>query len=494
MEEKIYDIAIIGGGINGCGIARDAAGRGLSVYLCDQADIGSATSASSSKLIHGGLRYLEQYAFGLVKKALAERNVLLNMAPHIVWPMQFVLPHDSYLRPKWLIRLGLFFYDSLSALGALSKSFSVSFAKHISGDPLKEKYDVGFVYSDCWVDDHRLVIFNALDAQRKGAVISPFNKCTKAVVKDGLWHVETEHGLVKARSLVNAAGPWAERLIQESIPHEKTRKLKLVKGSHIVVKRMFDHEFNYIFQQLDGRIVFAMPYEKDYTLIGTTDEPYEGNPADAVCTEEAMQYLCDAVNPYFKKEISINDVVWSYAGVRPLIDDRPSGDSAKSQKASRDYRVSLRRTQGVPLVNVWGGKITTYRVLAEDVLGKLKEYLAVSGKWTENSVLLGGDIGDQTSFEHKLKREYPWLPKNIIQRWVRSYGDMAYVILDGKKSLEDMGDKISEDLYEAEIVYLVNHEWLRGVDALLWRRTKLGLRLSASEVERATVCLARIVD
>ena len=381
-----YDVAIIGGGINGCGIARDAAGRGLSVYLCDKGDIGGATSSSSTKLIHGGLRYLEFCEFGLVKKALKERRVIQRIAPNVVEPMRFVLPYKEQLRPWWMIRMGLFVYDFLAGSeNRLSRSSGVNLTYD---NNLKDDFSKGFEYSDCRVNDNRLVILNALDAQGFGATISPYTKCEKAEVENGIWNLTTskngEKEVVKAKIIINAAGPWAQKFIENAVVDIEARQLRLVKGSHIVVPKIFDHEKAYIFQHEDNRVIFAIPYNNDFTLIGTTDKEVTCDPADVTCSAEEVAYLCDAVNGYFKKQIKPTDVVWSYAGVRPLIDER----NKSSSNVTRDYLFSLRDDLGAPLVNIWGGKLTTYRILAEEVLERVSKVLACKQKWTAHKKLI----------------------------------------------------------------------------------------------------------
>lgn len=483
--ETIYDIAIIGGGINGCGIARDAAMKGYSVFLCDKGDLGGETSWASTKLIHGGLRYLETYEFSLVKKALHERQKLHKIAPHIISPMRFILPHEKHLRPKWMIRCGLFLYDFL-APKHLEKSTGVNLEKDDSGVPLKDKFKRGFSYSDCRVDDHRLVILNALSAQENGATVQPFTACKKVEVKDKLWLVTLSNKkIIKARSIINATGPWAGEFIQKAIRGVQARHaLRLVKGSHIVVPKIFVHDSSYIFQNDDNRIIFAIPYENDFTLIGTTDENYKGDPSEASCVKEAEKYLCDSVNKYFKLKVLPKHIVWSFAGVRPLIEDR----SEKASATTRDYRLSLRTEAGAPLLNIWGGKLTTYRTLAEESMAKIMPFLDEKSEphnTTDLTPLVGGDIDDRDieAYRQKLQKEYPWLGEKMLERLPRSYGTLCEKILGLAASEKDLGQHFGADLFQAEVDYLIENEWAKSAEAIVWYRTKLGLYLSDDEVE-----------
>ncbi|MDP2696896.1 glycerol-3-phosphate dehydrogenase [Thalassospira sp.] len=482
-----YDLVVIGGGINGAGIARDAAGRGLKVLLCEKDDLASATSSASTKLIHGGLRYLEHYEFRLVREALQEREVLLGNAPHIIWPLRFVLPHVKGLRPAWLIRLGLFLYDHLGGRDKLPGSTGIDLRTHAAGAPLKSEMTKGFVYSDCWVDDARLVVLNAMDAHHKGAEILTRTICTGAVRRDGAWQVslrdettgDTRH--VSARMLVNAAGPWCASLIDTATGVVEARKpahIRLVKGSHIVVPKLFDHDHCYIFQNPDGRIVFAIPYEHDFTLIGTTDIDYQGDPSAVKIDAGEIDYLCKLISDYFKKPVSASDVVWSYSGVRPLY----GGDAENASKLSRDYTLKLDGEGDEPaLLNVFGGKITTYRKLAEHALHLICGKLGLAdAPWTETAALPGGDLPDQ-SFEKALAQygeTYGWLPATTLHRLLRAYGSRIDIVLAGCASRADLGTCYGYDLYEAEIRYLIAHEWVRKVEDVIWRRSKLGLRLT----------------
>ncbi|MEO8810326.1 MAG: glycerol-3-phosphate dehydrogenase [Rhodanobacter sp.] len=475
------DILVVGGGVNGAGIARDAAGRGLSVTLCEQDDLAAHTSSASTKLIHGGLRYLEQYEFALVAKALAEREVILRLAPHITWPLLFVLPHESHLRPVWMIRLGLLLYDSLGAgHRTLADSHAVDLRQHVSGKPLKDTYSRGFVYSDGWVQDARLVVLNAMDAARRGADIRVQTRCVEAHVEGGLWLAQV-HGpegqrqTLRARALVNACGPWAGSFLGDVLGRVRHHHVRLVKGSHIVLPRLFDHNYAYLFQQADRRIVFAIPYENDYTLIGTTDVDYHADPAIIHIAADETRYLCDAVNRYFRVAVRAEDVVWSYSGVRPLLDE--GGDAST---VSRDYHVELDAEQDAPLLNVFGGKITTYRRLAEEAVDRLAIALGTShAAWTAHGdPLPGGDFVDAERLVAGWSQRWPWLPVALAHRWLRHYGTCTALLLGDSASLADLGQDFGAELYQREVDYLVRHEWARHESDILWRRTKLGLRIS----------------
>ena len=435
VSESLYDIAIIGGGVNGCGIARDAAGRGLSVLLLERDDLACGTSSASTKLIHGGLRYLEYYEFRLVRASLIEREVLLSMAPHIIWPLRFVLPHQSGLRPAWLIRLGLFLYDHLGGRKLLPPCRSLDLRHDPAGAPLKPGLVKGFEYSDCWVEDARLVVLNAMDAARRGADIRVRTEVLQANRQGDQWVVEVEdHGTgrretVTARTLINAAGPWISDVILHRIGADARSKTRLVKGSHIVVPRMFDHDRAYIFQNPDKRIIFAIPYERDFTLIGTTDVDFQGDPADAAASEDEIAYLCRAVSEYFSTPVEPAQVVWTYSGVRPLYDD---GSSA-AQEATRDYVLELEAGAGEPpLLNIFGGKITTYRRLAEDALEKLESHLRdADAPWTRGAALPGGEFAID-GFEELaagLARAHPDTDPALVRRLARAYGTNAAGIL-----------------------------------------------------------------
>ncbi|HWU77104.1 MAG TPA: glycerol-3-phosphate dehydrogenase [Rhodanobacter sp.] len=478
------DMLVVGGGVNGAGIARDAAGRGLSVTLCEQDDLAAHTSSASTKLIHGGLRYLEQYEFRLVAKALAEREVILRLAPHIAWPMLFVLPHESHLRPAWMIRLGLLLYDSLGAgHRTLADSHAVDLRHHSSGAPLKESLVRGFVYSDGWVQDARLVVLNAMDAARRGADVHVHTRCESAQAAAGIWHVQLRDGdgqllRMRTRTLVNACGPWAGQFLGDGLGRRQHPEVRLVKGSHIVLPRLFEHDFAYIFQQPDRRIVFAIPYEGDYTLVGTTDVDFRGDPAQPCIEKDEMRYLCDAVNRYFRKPVQPQDVVWSYSGVRPLLDE--GGDASS---ASRDYRIELDTGQGAPLLNVFGGKITTYRRLGEEAVNLLVEALDLElPAWTmHGDPLPGGDFVDAERLLATWTQRWPWLPVELAHRWLRHYGTCTATMLGEACGLRDLGRHFGAGLYQAEVDYLIRHEWARSSEDILWRRTKLGLRMSDDE-------------
>ncbi len=489
-----FDLAIVGGGINGCGIARDAAGRGLSVFLCEQGDLAGATSSASTKLIHGGLRYLEYYEFRLVREALHERERLLTAAPHIIWPLRFVLPHHKGLRPRWLIRLGLFLYDHLGGRKLLPATRALDLTRDPAGEPLKPDYRRGFEYSDCWVEDSRLVVLNAADAAAKGAVIQPRTRCLGARREGGLWHLDLEASdgarrSVTARALVNAAGPWVTEMLTRVTGSNSPAKVRLVKGSHIILPRLFQHERAYIFQNADGRIVFAIPYEQDFTLVGTTDVDYHDDPAHPAITPEETRYLCDAANEYFRQPIQPADVVHSYSGVRPLYDD----GAKEAKAATRDYVLELEAPAGQPpLISVFGGKITTFRRLAESVLAKLEPQLPAEmrariGKpWTARSTLPGGDfpVDGAARLADELQAGLADLPRSLARRLVRAYGTRARQILAGASSLADLGQSFGHDLREREVRYLMEHEWARHADDVLWRRSKLGLRVSAEQRQR----------
>ncbi len=485
--DGIHDIFVIGGGINGCGIARDAVGRGYSVYLAEMNDLGSGTSSGSTKLIHGGLRYLEHYEFRLVREALMEREVLWRAAPHIIWPMRFVLPYAQGIRPAWLIRLGLFLYDHIGGRKMLPPTRTLDMHTDPSGKPLKPLFSKAFEYSDCWVNDARLVVLNARDAADRGATIRTRAKVTSARRDNGHWKISVEDMQsgqteeVKARLIVNAAGPWVDKVLAGTVGQNDVHNVRLVQGSHIVVKRKFTDTRAYFFQNKDGRIIFAIPYEEDFTLIGTTDQDYEGDPAKVAISEREIDYLCDAASEYFAEPVRRADIVWTYSGVRPLYDDGAS----KAQEATRDYVLKADGGDGQPpLLNIFGGKITTYRRLAESMLEKIEGFLGKKGKpWTATATLPGGDF-PATGFDAEvasLKRGYPFLDQRLAKRLVRLYGTRARGILGLAKSMGDLGRAFGADLYEAEIRYLVTNEWAVTAEDVLWRRTKRGLHFSTEE-------------
>ncbi len=489
MKSPIFDVAIIGGGINGCGIARDAAGRGLSVFLCEKEDLAQGTSSASTKLIHGGLRYLEYYQFRLVREALHEREVLLNAAPHIIWPLRFILPHHEGLRPAWLIRLGLFLYDHIGGRKILPGTTSVNLLTDVAGQVLKKNFSKGFEYSDCWVMDSRLVVLNAMDAAAKGAEIRTRSPLLSATRSGKIWQLRLLDKLTnqefraEARTLVNASGPWLDELLNH-ISHSETKEhIRMVKGSHIIVKKLFDHGRAYIFQNTDGRIIFAIPYENDFTLIGTTDSDFHGNPDKVSISPEETDYLCKAASEYFLRDITREDVAGDFSGIRPLFDDGKS----EAKAATRDYVLKLDTGENeAPLLSIYGGKITTYRKLAESVLAKLSDFLPGMGnEWTEKSILPGGNFNpDDFDLEvRKLLRSCPVLQEELATRLFRTYGSCAYGMTSTIKDKSHLGTAVGHNLYGFEVDYLMAHEWARCSEDILWRRTKLGLFLSAAEVE-----------
>jgi glycerol-3-phosphate dehydrogenase len=496
------DVLIVGGGINGCGIARDLAGRGWRVVLCEKDDLASHTSSSSTKLIHGGLRYLEYYEFSLVRKALQEREVLLKSAPHIMWPLRFVMPHDPSMRPAWMIRIGLFMYDHLAKREVLPGSRSIDLRSHAAGAPLKPQFKRGFVYSDGWVDDARLVVLNAIDARARGAEVLTRTRCVHAQRDADGWTATLEGAdggirVVRARAVVNAAGPWAESFLRGVAQSAKgetlaTRHLRLVKGSHIVVPRLFEHDHAYIFQNPDKRIIFAIPYQDEFTLIGTTDIELNGDdPGAARIAEEEIAYLCMQASRYFDKPIKPADVVWTYSGVRPLLDDASGDPSA----VTRDYMLES-NTAAAPLLSVWGGKITTFRKLAEDAADEVGKMLGQSSAqrppWTDGAFLAGGDLSawigaatrpddDFERFVAAVQARYPWLDARLARRLARAYGARVAELLGDAQSMADMGDAVAPGLHERELRFLQDQEWAMSADDVLWRRSKLGLRYTAEE-------------
>jgi glycerol-3-phosphate dehydrogenase len=488
--DRIFDLAIIGGGVNGCGIARDAAGRGNSVFLCEMNDLASGTSSWSTKLVHGGLRYLEYYEFRLVREALIEREILWAIAPHIIRPLRFVLPHHSGLRPAWLLRLGLFLYDHIGGRHLLPPTRSVDLATDAVGKPLiSGRYKKAFEYSDCFVDDARLVALNARDAADRGADIRTRARAVEIRQADGIWHVTMEDTLnggrttINARALINAGGPWVEEVLTAGAGVNAKAKVRLVQGSHIVVRQLYAHDRAYMFQNTDGRIVFVIPYQDDFTLIGTTDRDYDGDPAKVKATSEEIEYLCKSVSEYLAKPVNPSDVVWSYAGVRPLYDDGAS----EAKAATRDYVFELDTPGGAPLLSIYGGKITTYRRLAEEALERLAPYLnsakAKEG-WTAKAPLPGGDmdVSAVVALTAELMRNYPFLVHAHANRLAHAYGTRATKLLGSAKSMADLGQSFGATLTEAEVRYLMANEWAVSADDVVWRRSKLGLRLSTAEI------------
>ncbi len=489
------DLLIVGGGINGAGIARDAAGRGHKVLLCEQGDLAQATSSASTKLIHGGLRYLEYYEFRLVREALIERERLLAIAPHIIWPLRFVLPHEAHLRPAWMIRAGLFLYDHLGGRKRLPASESVDLANSELGSALKPEFRRGFAYSDCWVQDSRLVVLNAMDAAKRGAEILTRTRFLKAEREGALWRAEIEdlgsgaRRAVSARILVNAAGPWVAETLDRrlGLPHAKS--VRLIKGSHIVVPRLYPGEHAHMLQNPDRRIIFTIPYEDDFTLIGTTDEAFTGEPAVVTISPEETEYLCASVSRYFRRGITPADVAWSYAGIRPLYDDAAENAAA----VTRDYVLDLVGGAGeAPLLSIFGGKITTYRRLAEHALEKLSPFLGSGRSWTAGETLPGGDLPDLDleRFTTELSSRHPFLPPATARRLARTYGTRADAILGTARSLASLGEDLGGGLTEAEVAYLTTEEWARTADDILWRRSKLGLHVPPGTKERLSAYLA----
>ncbi|MDX1492182.1 MAG: glycerol-3-phosphate dehydrogenase [Pseudohongiellaceae bacterium] len=479
----IHDLLIIGGGINGTGIAADAAGRGLNVVLCEMNDLASGTSSASTKLIHGGLRYLEQYEFRLVREALGEREVLLHNAPHLIKPMRFRLPHMPHLRPKWMIRAGLFLYDSLSRRVTLPGSRGIKFN---DSDPLVESLKDGFEYSDAWVDDSRLVVTLAQCAREKSADIRVRSKCVGVSAQNNMWRVELKNEItgeletVLARCIVNASGPWVGQSFDGSQMAYKHRDVRLVKGCHIVVPRMHAGEESYMLQNDDGRVVFVIPYEHDFTLIGTTDEDFTGDPSEAEISEREKDYLINIVNTYFRKQISSADVLHSFAGVRPLLDD---GEGSASE-VSRDYTLDM-DTSEAPLLTVYGGKITTYRCLAESAMEELEKiFPQMGGPWTQTEVLPGSQFESPSQLLDELTKRFSWASSEQLCRWASSYGSCTYKMLEGVDCAADLGEDFGFGLSAREVDYMCEQEWAFSVDDILWRRSKLGLRLEPLQVAK----------
>ncbi|SFH68900.1 glycerol-3-phosphate dehydrogenase [Albimonas pacifica] len=489
-----YDLAVVGGGVNGAGIARDAAGRGLSVHLCEAGDLAQATSSASTKLFHGGLRYLEFYEFGLVRKALIERETLIRAMPHISWPLRFVLPHHPGLRPAWLLRIGLFIYDHLGGRKILPATKTLDLRKAEVGKPLKPEFTKGFEYSDGWVMDSRLVVLNARDAAARGAVIETRTRLVGGVREDKAWRLRLEgpDGAIReirARAVVNAAGPWVDEVLRHRLGRNAPAHIRLVRGSHIVTKKLFDHDRAYIFQTSDGRIVFAIPYEDDFTLIGTTDRDHQGDPSEAVCTDEEADYLREVASQYLARPIEKDDVVWTYSGVRPLYDD-----GAKSAtQATRDYVLQLEDEGGAPLLNVFGGKITTFRKLAEAALEKLKpSFPQMTGPWTHDAPMPGGDMpwDGVPALVAELRAAHPFLTARWATRLARMYGTEARKLLGDATQDTDLGARFGWDLTEAEVRFLMTHEWARTAEDVLFRRSRLGLRFSAEEIKALDAWMA----
>lgn len=501
-----YDLAIVGGGINGAGIACDAAGRGLSVFLAEMNDLASATSSASSKLIHGGLRYLEHYEFRLVRHALAEREVLLAKAPHIIWPLRFVLPHVPGLRPRWMIRAGLALYDNLYRRHVIPGSRSLDLTRDPAGRPLLPTLTSGFSYYDCWVDDARLVLLNAEAARAKGAEIATRTEVTGIAREEGAWRLdlvgEAGQKTIRARALVNAAGPWADRIDRLCVARAtagaasraEPAHVRLVKGSHIVLPRIAGMgEDAYLLQNADKRVVFALPFEEAFTIIGTTDVAYQGDPARVAISAEEEVYLLDLAQHFFKVPLKASDIVWRYSGVRPLYDDGDADVSA----VTRDYRLDLHGGPGEPArLSVYGGKVTTYRCLAEDALAKLEPFLPQMGKpWTRTGALPGGDIpgGDFEAFMVALASRYAGFPRPILHRLARRHGARTPEVIGDARDLAGMGQHFGEGLTAREVLWMKTHEWARTPDDVLWRRSKVGVHLLQSESEPQRAATAEAI-
>ncbi len=481
-----YDLLVIGGGINGTAVARDAAGRGLSVCLCEKDDLANHTSSSSTKLIHGGLRYLEQYEFKLVRESLIEREVLLRAAPHIIWPMRFVLPYDKGLRPKWMLRAGLFLYDTLGGRKMLPGTRTVKLKGNPAHAALETRLKTGFEYSDCWVEDARLVVLNAVDAARRGADIFTRTAVASIAIKDGLYEAVLERAdttqIVRARGVINAAGPWVEQVLRKIEIGRNESELRLVKGSHIITRKLYDGDHAYIFQNADNRVIFAIPYEGDYTLIGTTDVPYKRIDWKVEISPDEINYLCSAVSEYFTQDVTPQDVVWTYSGVRPLYDDHNKNASA----VTRDYVLDIDLyADERPFMSVYGGKITTSRKLAEHALEKLEDYYPDAGEpWTKDAPLPGGDIegADFGALLETYTKQYPAMDDTLRRRLARAYGTRFPEVVNGG----DLGRHFGAGLHESEARFLMNHEWATTADDIMWRRTKLGLHMSGPERDSFT--------
>ena len=478
---ETYDLLVVGGGINGAGIARDAAGRGMSVLLVEKDDLASHTSSASTKLVHGGLRYLEQFEFRLVGESLREREVLLANAPHIIWPLRFVLPHLEGMRPKWMLRLGLAIYDRLGGKKTLPGSHRVNLRVAPHQSTLQDGLKSGFEYADCWVEDSRLVVLTAMDAEARGAKVLTRTECTGLDRHEDSWTAtlrdDAGERTVAARCVVNAAGPWVDTVAKTALGAGTPAHLRLVKGSHIIVPRAYPGDHAYIFQQPDKRIVFAIPYERDYTLIGTTDMLYEGDLDCVEISAEERSYLREAVSRYFRSGVTEEDIIHTYAGVRPLYEDKAASNST----VTRDYVFEVDSEGGAPILSVYGGKITTYRKLAEHALEKLASHMQVPGKsWTADAPLPGGDMADRdfAKFLWQASERHPWLPPETVLRLARAYGTRLDMVLGHAGSLEELGEHFGGDLYEAELTYLVEHEYARSAQDVLWRRSKLALHLS----------------
>ena len=485
LAQTDFDIVVVGGGVNGAGIARDAAGRGYSVCLVEQNDFGGATSASSTKLIHGGLRYLEHYAFRLVRESLQERAVLQRSAPHIIWPLRFVLPHHKGLRPAWLIRLGLFLYDHIGGKQLVPKSTGVRLHQHPAGQLLKKTFHKGFIYSDCWVEDSRLVILNVMDAEAKGATVKNRTKLVAAQPDNAGWHLDLENAAgakqsISCRMLVNAAGPWAMDVLQRSGKAKNKADLRLIKGSHLIFDRKMPSDDAFLLQNTDGRITFLIPYEGRFTLVGTTDVDVSDTPGPMDISEDEITYLLDMVNPYLDKPFGRDEIYSSYAGVRPLYDD----GSDNAAKANRDYHLDVSYQAGAPLLSIFGGKLTTYRRLAESALERINSVFGTPKKqWTAGAVLPGGDFDNQTGLANILTAQISDMGQDVALRLARAYGTKAQVIIADATSMLDLGKQFGYGLSEAELKYLVAHEYATTAEDVLWRRSKLQLHLTSAQIQ-----------
>ena len=499
QEDKVYDLLIIGGGINGTGIARDASGRGLSVILCEQFDLANETSSRSSKMIHGGLRYLEYYEFRLVREALAEREVMLKIAPHLVQPLELIIPHNKLQRPAWLIRLGLFLYDHLGKHFGVKSRLPSSHGLSLQNDtlfakPLKDSLKKGFSYYDCKVDDARLVILNAVAAFKQGAIIQSRTKFINAYKENNLWistledQQSHEKFVVKSKALVNAAGPWVDNIVNQRLAIKTQHQVELVKGSHIVIPKFYQGKHAYLLQHQDKRVIFVIPYHQHFTMIGTTDIPYHGNPETVAINATEREYLCNIVNQYFKQTIAPQDIVNEWSGVRPLQADDANNPSA----VTRDYSLEIEDHQGhTPILSIFGGKITTYRKLAQHAMEKLKPYFPQMGTpWTATQPLPGGDIHTVAKLTQQLQRDFPFLATSMLQRYAYSYGSLSYQILKSVNTTEDLGVHFGADLYAKEIDYLRQCEWAQTSDDILWRRSKLGLQQQSIDITALNTYLA----
>ncbi|MEX0619381.1 MAG: glycerol-3-phosphate dehydrogenase [Pseudohongiellaceae bacterium] len=478
-----YDLVVIGGGINGCGIAADAAGRGLKVLLCEKGDLASATSSASTKLIHGGLRYLEQYEFGLVRKALKERELLQAAARHVIRPMAFRIPHQPHLRPRWLIRLGLFLYDHITRTARFPDSRTIRFDDK---GPLVPSIRHGFEYWDAQVDDARLVVLNAMQARDRGATVVTRTQCTGIEADDPHWQVALEDlitgdsSCVRAKAVINAGGPWVGRVVQSITGRSAKLPVRLVKGSHLVVNRIHDGDYAFLLQNDDGRVVFVIPFDERYSLIGTTEEDFSGDPGDAAISDTETDYLIGVVNHHFRHQITRSDVVWTFSGIRPLLDE----EGMASTRISRDYRLEFEDC-ALPLLSVYGGKVTTYRLLAEAAVDTVASIFPEAGPaWTRSAVLPGGDFTDFGNLERAFNNQYPWLPDSVGKRWIGSYGTLAQRIPGDATSLADLGEDFGHGLYACEVNYLCDFEWARSAGDILWRRSKLGLSFSPAQAAR----------